>query len=164
MGLCRHESDVLRLRLKLSRGRREFHPKDLTCKARDNKLRDMTTTPEQTVTLAALVAAEIRAMMGRLDVRQAELARRLGENDQWLSIRLRGRAAIDINDRQADYWEFLKSAGSQFTWRNRVPGAIGEIFERHGFIWGAKWFHVDSMHFEYRPELIMLAKQGWPKK
>lgn len=58
----------------------------------------MTTTPEQTVTLAALVAAEVRAMMGRLDVRQAELARRLGENDQWLSIRLRGRAAIDIND------------------------------------------------------------------
>jgi hypothetical protein len=38
-----------------------------------------------------------------------------------------------------------------------VPGAIGEIFERHGFIWGAKWFHVDSMHFEYRPELIALA-------
>jgi hypothetical protein len=73
-------------------------------------------------------------------------------------------AAIDVNDRQADYWEFLKGAGGQFTWRNRVPGAIGEIFERHGFIWGAKWFHVDSMHFEYRPELIMLAKQGWPKK
>jgi hypothetical protein len=72
-------------------------------------------------------------------------------------------AAVDINDRQADYWEFLKGAGGQFTWRNRVPGAIGDIFERHGFIWGAKWFHVDSMHFEYRPELIMLAKAGWPK-
>lgn len=73
-------------------------------------------------------------------------------------------AAVDINDKQADYWEFLKGTGGKFSWRNRVPGAIGEIFERHGFIWGAKWFHVDSMHFEYRPELVMLAKQGWPGK
>jgi len=73
-------------------------------------------------------------------------------------------AAVDINDKQADYWEFLKDRTGAFTWRNRVPGAIGEIFERHGFIWGAKWFHVDSMHFEYRPELIALAKQGWPTK
>jgi hypothetical protein len=71
-------------------------------------------------------------------------------------------AAIDINDRQADYWEFLKKRTGEFSWRNRVPGAIGEIFERRGFIWGAKWFHVDSMHFEYRPELIALAKHGWP--
>jgi hypothetical protein len=68
-------------------------------------------------------------------------------------------AAIDINAQQADYWESLKDRSGSFTWRNRVPGAIGEIFERHGFIWGAKWYHVDSMHFEYRPELIVLAKQ-----
>ena len=43
-------------------------------------------------------------------------------------------------------------------WRNRVPAAIVEIFERHGFIWGGKWYHYDTMHFEYRPELIALAK------
>lgn len=73
-------------------------------------------------------------------------------------------AAVDINDKQADYWEFLKGRDGKFTWRNRIPGAIGEIFERHGFIWGAKWYHMDSMHFEYRPELIALAKQGWPTK
>ena len=60
--------------------------------------------------------------------------------------------------------EFLKGRDGKFTWRNRIPGAIGEIFERHGFIWGAKWYHMDSMHFEYRPELIALAKQGWPTK
>ena len=69
-------------------------------------------------------------------------------------------AAIDINEKQADYWESLRDRTGAFVWRNRVPGAIGEIFERHGFVWGAKWFHVDSMHFEYRPELIALAKQG----
>ena len=32
-------------------------------------------------------------------------------------------------------------------------GQIVTIFERHGFIWGGKWRHYDSMHFEYRPEL-----------
>jgi D-alanyl-D-alanine carboxypeptidase-like protein len=69
-------------------------------------------------------------------------------------------AAIDINDKQADYWEFLKDRSGNFTWRNRVPDAIGDIFEHHGFVWGAKWRHVDSMHFEYRPELIALAKQS----
>lgn len=73
-------------------------------------------------------------------------------------------AAVDINDKQADYWEFLKDRTGAFAWRNRVPGAIGETFEHHGFIWGAKWFHVDSMHFEYRPELIALARQGWPDR
>jgi hypothetical protein len=29
-----------------------------------------------------------------------------------------------------------------------------EVFERHGFIWGGKWNHYDTMHFEYRPELL----------
>jgi hypothetical protein len=31
---------------------------------------------------------------------------------------------------------------------------IVEVFERQGFIWGGKWFHYDTMHFEYRPELL----------
>jgi hypothetical protein len=30
------------------------------------------------------------------------------------------------------------------------------IFEAHGFIWGGKWHHFDSVHFEYRPELTAL--------
>jgi D-alanyl-D-alanine carboxypeptidase len=73
-------------------------------------------------------------------------------------------AALDVNNKEADYWEFLKDRSGAFAWRNRVPGVIGEIFERHGFIWGAKWFHVDSMHFEYRPELITLSRQGWRER
>lgn len=28
------------------------------------------------------------------------------------------------------------------------------IFEKHGFIWGGRWNHYDTMHFEYRPEII----------
>lgn len=72
-------------------------------------------------------------------------------------------AAIDINDKLSDYWEWSKGRDGSISWKNRIPPAIGEVFERHGFIWGAKWYHFDTMHFEYRPEIIALARQGWPK-
>jgi len=84
-------------------------------------------------------------------------------NTSRLSVHAFG-AAIDINDKLSDYWEWSKGKDGKITWKNRIPAAIGEIFERHGFIWGAKWYHFDTMHFEYRPELIALAKQGWPAK
>jgi hypothetical protein len=82
-------------------------------------------------------------------------------NTSRLSVHAFG-AAIDINAKFADYWEWSKGKDGKVVWKNRVPGAIGETFERHGFIWGAKWYHFDSMHFEYRPDLIALARQGWP--
>ncbi len=59
--------------------------------------------------------------------------------------------AFDINVAFSDYWRW---SGGVKEYRNRIPCAIGEVFERHGFIWGAKWFHFDTMHFEYRPELL----------
>ena len=66
-------------------------------------------------------------------------------NTSRLSVHAFG-AAIDINSKFADYWEWSKGKDGKVAWKNRVPGAIGEIFERHGFIWGAKWYHFDSMH------------------
>ncbi len=59
-------------------------------------------------------------------------------------------AAIDLNVKFADYWLWSKGG-----YRNRIPYEIVAIFERHGFIWGGKWGHFDTMHFEYRPELLM---------
>ncbi|TPQ33826.1 hypothetical protein C2U70_18510 [Bradyrhizobium guangdongense] len=73
-------------------------------------------------------------------------------------------AAIDINARFGDYWLWAKRPDGSITWRNRIPREIVELFERHGFIWGGRWHHFDSLHFEYRPELIALAKQGWPRE
>jgi D-alanyl-D-alanine carboxypeptidase len=72
-------------------------------------------------------------------------------------------AAIDINADFGDYWLWSKTPDA-IDWRNRIPEKIVEIFERHGFIWGGRWYHFDTLHFEYRPELIALAKQGWPQK
>lgn len=63
--------------------------------------------------------------------------------------------AIDIATRYADYWQW---GGQDRTgvrgWRNRIPREIVEVFERHGFIWGGRWSAFDTMHFEFRPELL----------
>lgn len=37
------------------------------------------------------------------------------------------------------------------------PKSMIKIFEDYGFIWGGKWFFYDNMHFEYRPELLLLS-------
>lgn len=56
--------------------------------------------------------------------------------------------AIDLNTSYSDYWRW-RSGG----WVNRMPAEIVAAFERHGFVWGGRWSHYDTMHFEYRPEL-----------
>lgn len=63
-------------------------------------------------------------------------------------------AAIDLNVQFAHYWRWSRGAGGRFEYKNLIPFEIVEIFERHGFIWGGKWSHFDTMHFEYRPELL----------
>jgi hypothetical protein len=61
--------------------------------------------------------------------------------------------AIDLNTALSDYW-FWRSHTGLIRYRNRMPAEIVAIFEKHGFIWGGKWYHFDTMHFEYRPELL----------
>ncbi len=63
-------------------------------------------------------------------------------------------AAIDINTSYSDYWRWSRSRGDGSAYRNRITPEIVAIFERHGFIWGGRWSHFDTMHFEYRPELL----------
>lgn len=61
--------------------------------------------------------------------------------------------AIDINTAYSDYWLWSKS----YNYNNKIPIEIVLIFEKYGFIWGGKWYHYDTMHFEYRPELFETA-------
>jgi hypothetical protein len=63
-------------------------------------------------------------------------------------------AAIDINTAFSDYWLWHRGAAGLPTYVNRIPPEIIAVFERHGFIWGGRWAHFDTMHFEYRPELL----------
>lgn len=69
---------------------------------------------------------------------------------------------IDINSELSNYWLWdLKKASkptneeTALTYRNSIPWEIVPIFEKYGFIWGGKWQHYDTMHFEYRPELFI---------
>jgi hypothetical protein len=61
-------------------------------------------------------------------------------------------AAIDVSVGRSDYWRWQSLTHP--VWRNRMPMEIVRIFEKNGFIWGGRWYHYDTMHFEYRPELI----------
>ena len=38
------------------------------------------------------------------------------------------------------------------------PSKVVEAFEKHGFIWGGKWYRYDIMHFEFRPEFFPALK------
>ena len=63
-------------------------------------------------------------------------------------------AAIDLNSKYANYWRWASSIAEP-KWQNQIPVEIIRIFEKHGFIWGGYWYHYDTMHFEYRPELLV---------
>ena len=69
--------------------------------------------------------------------------------------------AVDVGVPSADYWRWNRPGpDGAIPYKNRMPLEIVEIFERHGFVWGGKWYHYDTMHFEYRPELILCAEAG----
>src|SRR5258708_821447 len=49
-------------------------------------------------TLTVRTAAHIRAVMAYYGTTQREVARKIGVNDQWMSVRMRGTQPIDLND------------------------------------------------------------------
>jgi hypothetical protein len=63
---------------------------------------------------------------------------------------------IDLKGRLT-YWQWDKGNKKN---KNAVyylpPETVVKIFEDHGFIWGGKWDLIDTMHFEYRPEILLL--------
>ena len=68
--------------------------------------------------------------------------------------------AIDLNVKKAAYWRWVPPSQLETFSRKNWPTEIIETFERQGFIWGGKWWHFDTMHFEYRPEIIAYAKSA----
>ncbi len=86
---------------------------------------------------------------------------------------------IDINVEHSNYWlwDYQKEnkvknvQEKDIKWhkmpkyRNKIPQEIVDIFESQGFIWGGKWYtHYDTMHFEYRPELLVQRHGNTGKK
>lgn len=69
--------------------------------------------------------------------------------------------SIDLNVARSHYWEWAKPK-TPVRWENRIPQVIVDAFEAEGFIWGGRWYHYDTMHFEYRPELFDAACRATP--
>lgn len=96
----------------------------------------------------------------KTDPKVLPFLRDIGGTFIWRTIkrskRLSGHAfgiAIDLNVERSDYWRWTYR-GKPMIWKNRVPQAVVDAFEAEGFIWGGRWKHYDTMHFEYRPELL----------
>ncbi len=58
--------------------------------------------------------------------------------------------SLDLNPARSHYWRNEPKGG----WKNGIPQSIVDAFEAEGFVWGGRWFHYDTMHFEWRPELL----------
>ncbi|EHJ47516.1 hypothetical protein DFW101_1508 [Solidesulfovibrio carbinoliphilus subsp. oakridgensis] len=67
-------------------------------------------------------------------------------------------AAVDVSPKGNPYWRNLPRGKNMLAVRQAFPATVVAAFEREGFIWGGKWAEFDIMHFEYRPELILLAR------
>jgi hypothetical protein len=40
--------------------------------------------------------------------------------------------------------------------RHHPPDAVIRAFQERGFVWGGKWSAFDTIHFEFRPEVMIL--------
>jgi hypothetical protein len=68
--------------------------------------------------------------------------------------------AIDLLPRDLKgrftYWRWDEEKTETNIQYYAPPEKVISIFEDHGFIWGGKWDLIDTMHFEYRPEILLL--------
>jgi len=78
-------------------------------------------------------------------------------------------AAVDLVPRSYGgkhaYWRWAMEQTEEwyalpYGSRWMVPSAVVRAFEEQGFIWGGKWFFFDTMHFEYRPEMLLLSSEA----
>ena len=74
-------------------------------------------------------------------------------------------AAIDIQPKSLrglqTYWQWTADNGIEwynvpYTQRFHPPDPVVKAFEAYGFCWGGKWVVYDTMHFEYRPEILLM--------
>ena len=75
-------------------------------------------------------------------------------------------AAIDILPKStgglATYWQWTARTNPEwwavpYSGRLHPPPEVIRAFESFGFIWGGKWTVYDTMHFEYRPEILVFS-------
>jgi hypothetical protein len=123
---------------------------------------------EERILEASQTSAEVRQWMNRLDTLAGWNWRTIADT-QSRSFHAYG-AALDLlplsyGGRQT-YW--LWTAEHSPAWwavpyerRFHPPQEVIRAFEEYGFIWGGKWLFFDTMHFEYRPEILILSNMSF---
>jgi hypothetical protein len=74
--------------------------------------------------------------------------------------------AVDILPKSAggkeSYWLWTLRTkpewwNTPYEQRLHPPASVIKAFESLGFVWGGKWSYFDTIHFEYRPEIMLLS-------
>jgi hypothetical protein len=119
---------------------------------------------EQQILAAAKLDPQVRAWVDGINILEGWNWRPVIDT-QVRSFHAYG-AAIDILPKslggKETYW--IWAARHKPEWWNipysdrfHPPSAVIKAFESRGFIWGGKWLFFDTMHFEYRPEILLLS-------
>lgn len=61
-------------------------------------------------------------------------------------------AVLPVDEKSLDIFDIKKSG--------LTPEEVVAVFEKHGYIWGGKWHHFDTMHFEFRSEFLDFNAQS----
>jgi len=119
---------------------------------------------EETILTAAKTDSTIQTWINNISETAGWQWRNIAETDT-RSYHAYG-LAIDITPRsyggRETYWLWTQRSRSDWwnvPYRSRYhpPDAVIKAFEKYGFIWGGKWLFYDTMHFEYRPEVLILS-------
>lgn len=118
---------------------------------------------ERDILAAASRSTEVADWLEDLDVTYSFIYRRI-DGSPTRSHHAWG-LAIDLVPSTYDgrhvYWRWSRDLDEEgwdeipMAQRWSPPRRVVEIFERHGFVWGGKWAHFDTIHFEYRPEILL---------
>lgn len=110
---------------------------------------------------AALALKKVWQQLKKLISKKPYLKEYLKNSSSYYYRRIAGSAllsahsfgiAIDLNPKKGHYWRWQKK-GKRLN-NFFYPQEIVAIFEAHGFIWGGRWKHYDSFHFEYCPQFL----------
>ena len=118
---------------------------------------------EEHILAAAKTDPQVQSWIKNIDMLHAWTWRNIAES-QNRSFHSYG-LAIDILPKslggKETYWLWTANSGTDwwdvpYNKRFHPPDAVIKAFEKFGFAWGGKWPQYDTMHFEYRPDILIL--------
>jgi hypothetical protein len=142
----------------------EFNSKNGAAQALRDVAADLQADPEARAYVKRVAGSHLQPLRGSRLKRSPNISSwnwRCIAGTQRLSAHSFG-IAIDLNKpgiTLPSYWRWLSPRRfpgglEDVKELERVSWRVIDIFEKHGFIWGGKWHHFDTMHFEYRPEFL----------